>query len=194
MAFCAKCGKELPMGATFCPACGTPVPGAAPAGAAPAAGASTGTMSGVDALMKESQAQQYWFKRLIALIIDGVLIGIVVGIIAVVAASSLFLFSGGFGFFGAFFGLFSVVVGILLIFYFPIMESTSGATFGKKFMSLKVVSKTGGNPTFVESFIRNVSKIYWLLLLLDVIVGLATSKGYQQKYSDHIAGTSVVPK
>lgn len=150
-------------------------------------------MSGVDALMKESQAQQYWFKRLIALIVDFVLITIVVTIIAVVAVSSLFLFGSGFGFFGAFFGLFSIVVGILLIFYFPLMESTSGATLGKRFLGLKVVSKTGSNPTFVESFIRNVSKIYWLLLLLDVIVGLATSKDYHQKYTDHIAGTSVVP-
>lgn len=29
MAFCAKCGKELPTGAIVCPFCGTPVPGAA---------------------------------------------------------------------------------------------------------------------------------------------------------------------
>jgi uncharacterized RDD family membrane protein YckC len=184
MAFCSKCGKELPERATFCPACGTPVQG-------PTTAATTETVSGVDALMKESKAQEYWVKRLIALIIDGVIIGVVVAVIAIFAISSLFAF-GGFGFFGAFFGLFSIVVGILLILYFPLMETSSGATIGKKVFGLKVVGKSGGNPTFVESLIRNVSKIYWLLLLLDVIVGLATSKGYQQKYSDHIAGTSVV--
>ncbi len=188
MACCAKCGKEIPEGATFCPSCGAPVqPGAT--AAAPAAG----PVSGVDALMKDSAAQGYWVKRLIALIIDGLIIGVVVGIIAVLAFSSSFFFGGGFGFFGAFFGAFALVTGILLILYFPLMETNSGATLGKKVMGLKVVGKGGGNPTLGEAFIRNISKIYWLLLLLDVIVGLAISKGYQQKYSDHLMGTSVVP-
>ena len=39
---------------------------------------------------------------------------------------------------------------------------------------------------------RNVSKIYWVLLLLDVVIGLATSKQYNQKFSDKLVGTSVV--
>lgn len=59
-------------------------------------------------------------------------------------------------------------------------------------MHLKVVGPKGGNPTFVQSLVRNISKIYWILLLLDVIVGLATSKQYNQKYSDKLVGTSVV--
>ncbi len=172
-----------------------PAAGAAAATATTSAPSGTAAppMSGVDALMKESQAQQYWVKRLIALIVDGIIIGIVALIIWGLAAGSFFLFGGGFGFFGAFFGVFALVLGILLILYFPLMETSSGATLGKKVLGLKVVSKTGSNPTFVEAFVRNVSKIYWLLLLLDVIVGLAITKGYQQKYSDHIMGTSVVP-
>jgi len=55
-----------------------------------------------------------------------------------------------------------------------------------------VVSKSGTKPTFGDAFVRNLSKIYWLLLILDVIVGLAVSKEYNQKYSDHFLGTSVV--
>ena len=53
------------------------------------------------------------------------------------------------------------------------------------------MSKTGGNPSFGEAFVRNISKIYWLLRLLAVIVGLAITKGYKQKYSDHLMGTTV---
>ena len=188
MAFCANCGKELPAGVAFCPSCGAPVQ----PGATATAAASSTPVSGIDALTKDQKAQEYWVKRFIALIIDGLIIFVVVAIIGVFVASAFLFGAGGFGFVGALFGVLSIFVGIILIFYFPIMESTSGATFGKRFLHLKVVSKTGSNPTFVESFIRNVSKIYWLLLLLDVIVGLATSKGYAQKYTDRIAGTSVV--
>jgi hypothetical protein len=38
---------------------------------------------------------------------------------------------------------------------------------------------------------RDVSKLCWLLLILDVIVGLAVSKGHTQKYTDKLMGTSV---
>jgi len=72
------------------------------------------------------------------------------------------------------------------------MESSSGASIGKGVFQLKVVSKSGTKPTFGDAFVRNLSKIYWLLLILDVIVGLAVSKEYNQKYSDHFLGTSVV--
>ena len=193
MAFCSKCGKELPEGATFCPACGTPVQ----SGAATAASTQpTAPMSGIDALMKDSKAQEYWFKRLIALIIDGVIIFIVVAIIFAMIAAMVALpayFAYGYAPIAFLFGGFTIVVGILLILYFPLAEATRGATIGKSAMKLKVVGKNGGNPNFVEAFVRNISKIYWLLLLLDVIVGLATQKGYQQKFSDHVMGTSVVP-
>jgi hypothetical protein len=57
-----------------------------------------------------------------------------------------------------------------------------------------VVSKKGSNPTFGEAFIRSISKIYLLLLLLDVIVGLAITKDYHEKYSDRLAGTKVVKR
>lgn len=194
MAFCSKCGKELPESATFCPACGTPVQ----AGSSPsaAAAAPTAPMSGIDALMKDSKAQEYWVRRLVALIIDGIIIGIVVVIIFAIIAAMVALpayFAYGYAPLAVLFGGFTIIVGILLILYFPLAEATRGATIGKSVMKLKVVGKSGGNPNIVEAFIRNISKIYWLLLLLDVIVGLATQKGYQQKFSDHIAGTSVVP-
>jgi uncharacterized RDD family membrane protein YckC len=150
-------------------------------------------MSGVDAIMKESKAQQYWIERIVAYVIDVIIVGVVLGILALFVAIPFFL-AGGFALAGAFFGGFALLAGIILIFYFPITESMWGASLGKRVMSLKVVGKTGSNPTFVDAFIRNISKIYWLLLLLDIILGLATTKGYQQKYSDHMVGTSVVHK
>ena len=147
-------------------------------------------MSGIDALTKDQKAQEYWVWRLVAVVVDYIIVGIVWGIIALVVAAPSF-FAGGGAFFGAVVGVFAFVFGIIFVFYFAVTESVWGASLGKRFFNLRVKSKTGTNPTFGEAFVRNISKIYWLLLLLDVIVGLAVSKGYQQKYSDHLIGTTV---
>lgn len=186
MAFCARCGKELPPGATFCPSCGAPVQ----AGGAPAP--PTGAMSGFETLTKDQKAQEYWVQRLVAFIIDAIIVYAVLAIITLAIAIP-FLFTGAFGVFGFLFGgVFTVLWGLIFVLYFTVAESTSGASIGKRIFKLRVVSKTGAYPNFVEAFVRNVSKIYWLLLLLDVIIGLALSKGYQEKYSDTMMGTKVV--
>lgn len=181
--FCAKCGKEIPEGATFCPSCGAPVGGATQSAASP--------VSGFDALTKDQKAQEYWIERLIALVIDYVIVYVVLGIITLLIAIPAFL-TGGFGIFGALVGGLALLWGLVFVLYFAVLESSSGASLGKRLFHLKVVSKAGSNPDFGQALIRNISKIYWLLLLLDVIVGLAISKGYQQKYSDHYMGTTVV--
>jgi uncharacterized RDD family membrane protein YckC len=182
--FCAKCGKELPATATFCPSCGTPVQAAAPGGA------SAPPVSGIDSLTKDQKAQQYWLERFFAFVIDAIIVYLILAVITALIAIPA-LFAGGAAFFGVVIGGVSVLWGLIFVFYFTLMESTSGASIGKRVFRLKVVGRSGSNPTTAEAFIRNISKLYWLLLLLDVIIGLAISKGYQQKYSDHFMGTSV---
>jgi uncharacterized RDD family membrane protein YckC len=195
LAFCAHCGKELPAGAIVCPFCATPVAGAAAAPQAPSSQpAQSGPVSGFDTLTKDSKAQGYWINRVIAYVIDAVIVFVPLWILTFFIAFSYF-FMGGFGFYsfyGFAFGTFTWLWGVLFILYNAFMESSSGASFGKRFMGLKVVGKSGANPNFGDAFIRNLSKIYWLLLILDVIVGLAVSKEYSQKYSDHFLGTKVV--
>jgi uncharacterized RDD family membrane protein YckC len=182
--FCAKCGKELPAGATFCPNCGAPVGEAASA-------QPQGPLSGIDTLTKDQKAQEYWIWRLVAYIVDAIIVFIVLGVITTIVAIPAF-FAGGGALFGAFFGGVAFLWGIIFVLYFTVMESSGGASIGKRAFNLKVVSKTGANPTFGEAFVRNISKIYWLLILLDVVVGLAVSRGYQEKYSDHLMGTRVI--
>lgn len=149
-------------------------------------------MSGFDTLTKDQKAQEYWVQRLIAFVIDAVIVYVVLGLIAF----AIFLpamFVGGFAMAGFLLGgVFALFSGIIFVLYFTVTESMSGASIGKRVFSLKVVNKSGSSPTLGEAFIRNLSKLYWLLLLLDVIVGLALSKGYQEKYSDHLMGTLVV--
>lgn len=174
------------MGALVCPNCGTPVPGAQ----ASTTTTQTAPVSGIDALTKDSGAQDYWLRRFVAFVVDAIIVGIAVAIIGVFAFFALF-FAGGFGFSFLVNGLFSFFFGILFVLYFAVFESSMGASIGKRLMGLTVKSKTGSKPGFGEAFVRNISKIYWVFLLLDVIVGLATSKGYQQKYTDHLMGTTV---
>ncbi len=187
MAFCANCGKELPAGSTFCPNCGAPVSKASPS-------APQQPVSGFDSVIKESKAQDYWVRRLVAFLIDAVIIYVVVGILAVALAVPFFFLSGLGVMIAVLAGTFSFVSGVILILYFAASEVSRGATLGKSLMGLKVTARGARNPNLGEAVIRNISKIYWLLLLLDVVVGLATSKEYTQKFSDRYAGTSVVPR
>ena len=50
----------------------------------------------------------------------------------------------------------------------------------------------GGKVTTEKAFIRNISKIFWPFLILDWLIGIATAGDKRQKYTDRIAGTTVV--
>jgi len=184
MAFCAHCGKEMPGGAAFCPSCGSPVQAGAPTSA------SSAPVSGFDMLIKDQTAQEYWVQRLVGFIIDAVIVYLVLAVLTALVALPA-LFTSGVSFFAVVFGGIAFLWGIIFVLYFTVAEATYGASIGKHVFRLKVVSKTGSKPNFAEAFIRNLSKVYWLLLLLDVVIGLAVSKGYQQKYSDYFMGTTV---
>lgn len=142
-------------------------------------------------LMKDNAAQTHWFKRLVAFAIDAVIVFVALGIIAAILAIPFLVLSGPAAFGSVIAGAFSFVGGVILVIYFGIAEGYTGASLGKRIMGLKVVAEGGRNPNMGEAFLRNLSKIYWLLILLDVIVGLAVSKQYNQKYSDKFVGTTV---
>ncbi len=188
MAFCSKCGTELPEGSAFCSACGTPI--------AAAAAPPSQAVNGLTTLTKDPAAQQYWLKRLVAYAIDAVIVYAAVGLLAAAAFLPAFLanqllpgsapvptFAGG---------LFSLLGGFALILYFTFAEGFFGKTVGKGVMGLRVQTDDGRNPTVLGSFLRNLSKINWVLLLLDVIVGLALEAGYTKKFSDRLMGTKVM--
>jgi uncharacterized RDD family membrane protein YckC len=82
--------------------------------------------------------------------------------------------------------------GLLLILYAALLESMWGATLGKQIMNLKVTTMDGRLPTLDRTLIRNASKIYGLLHLIDLLVGMATIGDPHQKLSDRYAGTTVV--
>jgi uncharacterized RDD family membrane protein YckC len=175
--FCSKCGEKLPDDSKFCTKCG----------AAVRFEAKTETVVG--RFEKDTDLQEYWIKRLISFILDSIIVGVVTVILFGIAMFPAFIANPAslFDIFG-----FPFAMGLLYILYFPFAETMYGATFGKSMMGLKVVTTAGTRPSLEKAFIRNISKIHQVLLLLDVIGGLITSTELHQKYTDRLADTTVV--
>jgi uncharacterized RDD family membrane protein YckC len=137
----------------------------------------------------------HWVLRLVALIIDSIILAIVAWIILTILLVPL-LFSGAVYSFWLGWGNFLIlpfITGILEVLYFVFFEVTMDATIGKKIIGLQVQLVNGGKVPFDKALIRNISKIYWIFLLLDWIVAVVTpGPDQRQKYSDRIAGTTVV--
>lgn len=135
----------------------------------------------------------HWLYRFIALVIDSIIIGIPVYIIWNFVFWSIF-WSGAWWMIGyESWLILPFIFGIIQLFYFVILDVAWGATIGKRIMGLKVQMTNGSKVQFGQAFLRNVSKIYWLFLLLDWIIGIATpGADRRQKYTDRMAGTTVV--
>ena len=83
-------------------------------------------------------------------------------------------------------------MGLIYVLYFAMAESIYRCTIGKGIVGLRVVAVDEGRPNLEGTFIRNISKIYWIFLILDVIGGFFTARDSHQKYSDRIVHTTVV--
>ncbi|MFA7398684.1 MAG: RDD family protein [Crenarchaeota archaeon] len=135
-----------------------------------------------------------WIYRLIAYIIDSIIIGIPAYIIYFLLIIPFATIDYGFGFTAVAWWaslLLPFVLGILQLIYFVILDVSWGATIGKRLMKLEVQSVNGGKITFDKAFIRNISKIYGLLLLLDWLIGIISTGNKNQKFLDRSAGALV---
>lgn len=193
MVYCWKCGNELREDAGFCPKCGASVRG------------TMGVQSptGFELLRDDKTVQNHWARRLIAFVIDTVIVTVALVIIAVVVSIPYLVglsFSsttvGAFpAWWGAWWGFWFGGVGSLILFlYFFLAEGVYGRTLGKEIMGLRVQRVDGKTMDMRSSLIRNISKIYWVLLLIDVAVGLGTHGEMSQKWSDRYIGTKVEEK
>jgi len=134
------------------------------------------------------QLQEHWIKRLVAYVIDSIIVGIATGILLAIALFPIFI-GNPFGFLDIL--SFPFAMGAFAVIYFSIAETMYGTTFGKSLLGLKIVSTADKKISIEKAFIRNISKIHPVLLFLDLIGGLITSKDLHQKYSDRIANTTV---
>ena len=135
-------------------------------------------VTGFDYLSKDKDLQQHWLRRFVAIVIDALII----------YAPINFFFSlvGANGF------LVFFLTGGLFFFYTAAFDLIASGTFGKMLMHLKTVSMKG-KLDLPQALMRNVSKLFALLLLLDWIIGMAVdTNDPRQKWTDQLAGTSVI--
>lgn len=151
--------------------------------------------TGFERLRKDSELQDYWIKRLVAFIIDSIIVGVATFIITVAVWIPFVLVAAATGLPWSMFNPFSFPLysGILSVLYFTLFEAYYGSTFGKRIMNLRTTKLDGQKPSLDSAFIRNISKIYWILVLVDTLIGLAGSGDPRQKITDRVAGTIVVP-
>lgn len=151
----------------------------------------------------------FW-RRLAALIIDGIIIGCVQSIIFVPLLTAL-----GFSYFSAMSqmdmddpgniigmvatlvaaaGAYWILATVIQILYFTFMESsTYQATLGKMALGIKVTDIEGGKLDFTKALVRNLCKLISnFTLLIGYIMAGFTEK--RQALHDMIAGALVVQK
>ena len=133
----------------------------------------------------------HWIIRLVAFIIDSIIVGIVAWIILFIAAFAIAF--GAFFLFGAgYFLLLWLVWGVIWVGYFTVFDAFMGATIGKRLLGLQVQMVNGGKVPFDKALIRNLSKFFGLVIIDWLIAILTPGADKHQKYLDRIAGTTVV--
>lgn len=149
-------------------------------------------------------------QRLVAIIIDGIIIGVVQSFvfIPILAAMGLGFASGAenmdfsdpdqaAGMFGAIMaaaGATWILAMIIQVLYFSFMESSKAqATVGKMALGLKVTDLQGNKLDFSKALIRNLCRLISnLTMLIGYIIAAFTEK--KQALHDIIAGTLVLKK
>ena len=134
--------------------------------------------TGFDYIGRDKALQEHWLKRLVAIILDSIIV-----YVPIVILSSIF---------GGHYVNAWLLSGLALFLYCSLFDAAAGGTVGKRIMGLKTVAMMG-SMTPSRALMRNVSKIFTLVLLLDWVIGLAVeTKDPRQKWTDQIAHTSVI--
>ena len=186
--FCPKCGAEVRDDDMFCQKCGTTLKGST----SQAVPVRESQELGIDIVSKDRSLQDYWISRAIAFGIDSVIIGAIVLVLSfifqfpdIIAGRAPLSLQNPFDIW------FPFSTGLLSVLYFSLYEYSYKETFGKRIMGFRVETISGKPIRLDDSFIRNLSKLFWPLILLDILGGLMTSGAPKQKYSDRVVGAIV---
>jgi len=187
MAYCKKCGYEIPEGAGFCPRCGTAVVREeAPAAVAAPPSAPVPPVEPVGGGLTLA----WWGERFVAWLIDVVIISVVLGIIGILAllGSQPLTLVPGWPDWLPFFSF--NLNGIVLFLYWILMDGVYGQSLGKMVMRIKVTRLDGLPINAWEALIESVGKAF--LLPLDVLLGWILYPRRRQRLFNYISQTVVI--
>jgi len=204
--FCSRCGVQVVEGHRFCQACGQEVGAAVTAAPAPAS--APPPPIAVSAPVATPLPYAGFWERVAAYLIDGLILGIPIGIVVL-----FIIMSGVLGvtlhrgqmspreaaaFLGPVFLLFFLGIVALLIvqwLYFALMESSERqATVGKSVMSLRVTNYEGQRISFGHATGRFFAKIVTGMIPFAIGYIMAAFTERKQALHDLIAGTLVLKK
>ena len=186
MAYCWRCGAQLYDNSSYCHSCG--------ASAKPSPASAIGAQTGFERLKDDKEFQDQWVKRIVAYVIDVVAVSVVVYFLLLVVAFPIVptVFVGQTFPFVWFWGFWlGGIASLIILAYFVLAEAVFERTLGKELLGLKVTRLDDKRVDLWSSFVRNISKISFVLLVIDLAAGLWTHGDGRQKYSDRYIGTAV---
>ncbi len=130
--------------------------------------------------------ESLWGKRFLALFIDVIVVMLIVWILSaliypLIASTDIY----------GILNYWLILSALIIIGYFTYLEGKFGLTLGKYIIKIKVVADEG-NMNYGKAFKRNLSKILWFPLIIDVLAGYVSGNS-KIRYLDKFAGTNVVP-
>jgi uncharacterized RDD family membrane protein YckC len=153
--FCEKCRKEYDNGAAYCSHCGAP--------------SSKGRY--IDLAT--------WGQRLIALIIDSIILGIILGLVRLPGYYIHPSIPVSLG-----------ANNVLEFLYFMFLDYYWGQSLGKKALGLRVTKVGGGSLTLIDAAIEAFGKAF--LLPIDFIIGIILYKDRTQRLFNYLSDTVVI--
>ena len=127
---------------------------------------------------------EHFIKRFEALVIDAIIVTLLTALLNNILY--VFLTLIGSSLLLAYYPY--VVLVIVTLAYFTIYEAKTNKTIGKQFIHL-YVSDEEGYMTYKKALIRNLTKIFWVPLVFDVILGKLFN--YPSRLFDKFARTDV---
>jgi uncharacterized RDD family membrane protein YckC len=187
---CAKCGGEIPVAAAFCPYCGGPNDAEGSASRGP-------TQNGTSLSPHARVRYAGFWLRAAAYLVDSILLGFTAGLLIIgplmehagLSANNPWILLTGSSR-----QVLAVNLLVIMVFwlYFATMESSPWqATFGKRFLGLKVVDLAGKRITFARATGRYFAK---MLLSSIFFIGFIMTAFTERKQALHdmLASTLVL--
>ena len=138
-------------------------------------------LSALEMMEHNRPLRRHWIARLLAMLIDFVIVLIVSALIGIVIGGEMHTFLI----------ITNIILALFWVFYSAIMEYYFDFTLGKKAMGLKVRSLKGP-LLFWKTILRNISKVQIIILVIDTLIGMATGGDPRQRFLDRMANTTVV--